>query len=412
MFGKTWLWGIGFLLLVSVLSRSGLLFVVSLALLLAALASWLWERYCLTGVEYGRRFSQRRAFFGEEIELTVEVVNRKALPLGWLEIEDEIPRGLEPSKGRWSPTYKANRSNLSSLLSLRWYERVRRHYPIRCTIRGYHSFGPVRLRSGDIFGFSSRESILDEQDYLLIYPMVVPITRLGIPSKDPFGDLKNRQWLFEDPLRTVGVREYAYGDSPRRIHWKATARTQELQVKLYEPTTTYRLAIVLNLNTCGSYWWHGYIADLAELAICTAASLANWAIEQGYQPGLYVNGETMLPGGGKQRIRLVPSRDPEQITHILQALAAASPFTTMALESLLRLEGRGLSYGSTVAIITAVLNDDILAEVLALRGAGHAVALLLIGDNAPHIRLDGVSTYRIGGEAEWRSLAEIAVGEG
>ena len=43
-------------------------------------------------------------------------------------------------------------------------------------------------------------------------------------------------------MRTVGVRDYRPGDSPRRLHWKATARApgQALQVKLFEPTTTHR----------------------------------------------------------------------------------------------------------------------------------------------------------------------------
>ena len=43
--------------------------------------------------------------------------------------------------------------------------------------------------------------------------------------------------------------EYIPGDSSDEIHWKATARApdQALQVKLFEPTTTHRLHIVLNM---------------------------------------------------------------------------------------------------------------------------------------------------------------------
>lgn len=410
MFGKTGYWLVGLLLLISVVIRSGLLFFFALALLLAAIASWVWERYSLERVEYRRWFTPARAFFGEQVDFTVEVVNRKALPLAWLQVEDEIPRQLEPVKGRSTPTYKPDRSNLTNLLSLRWYERVRRHFQIRCDVRGYHAFGPVELRSGDMFGFSSRQSTLPGQDYLLVYPKVVPISQLGLPSKEPFGDMKARQWIFEDPLRTVGVRDYVYGDSPRRIDWKATARTQELQVRVYEPTTTYRLVVMLNLNTYGSYWWQGFVADLLELAIVAAASVANWAIEQGYQVGLYANAEMLVNDRTHERVRVTPSRDPEQLTQILEALAKVSPFTTMPLEHLLQLEARELPYGATIVVVSAVLSEESLSQLMTLKAAGHRIALLLIGDDVPDVPLDGIWTYRIGGEERWRELTEIDTG--
>ncbi|MGQ9676077.1 MAG: DUF58 domain-containing protein [Chloroflexota bacterium] len=407
MFGEVSLYIVGFLLLASVVLRNGPLFIFSLVLLLMAAVSWLWDRYCLDKVEYRRELSQKRAFFGEEIQLVVEMVNRKPLPLAWLEAQDEIPSDLKPLKGSISPSYRPERSLLLNLVSLRWYERVRRHYRIRCDTRGYHTFGPAQLSSGDIFGFNTKKLEVPGEDFLLVYPKVVPITQLGLPSKDPFGDFKTRQWIFEDPLYTAGVREYAYGDSPRRIHWKATARSQHLQVKLYEPRTTYRLALFLNLNTAGPYWWwQGYSEELLELAITTAASVANWAVEQGYQVGLYINSH---PRQSDQRVELAPSRDPEQLTHILEALAKAIPFAALPLETLLRLHARSLPYGTTVAVVTAKLSDAIVTELLGLKSAGHQVALLLIGNDAPQIELRGITTYRIGDEESWRELREIAV---
>ncbi|MBX6771625.1 MAG: DUF58 domain-containing protein, partial [Chloroflexi bacterium] len=80
------------LLVLSAIAHQLPLFLLSLTLLGAAGLSRLWERYCLAGLEYRRRFSTDRATFGETIDLEIEIVNRKLLPLAWLEIEDEIPR--------------------------------------------------------------------------------------------------------------------------------------------------------------------------------------------------------------------------------------------------------------------------------------------------------------------------------
>jgi len=184
------------------------------------------QRVGVVGLGERRVLGQQRAVFGEEVARTPEIVNDKTLPLAWLEIEDTVPGGaltLEPA--HVSPSHIPNRRLLTMLLSVRWYERVRRHYTVTCAARGVHAFGPATLRTGDVFGLTTKEMEVPQEDYLLVYPKIVPFERLSLPASNPFGDVTlRRQWLFEDPLRTVGIRDYRPGDSPRRMHWKATAR--------------------------------------------------------------------------------------------------------------------------------------------------------------------------------------------
>ena len=132
------------------------LLLVSLLFFLTGVAARLWNRYCLTRVEYRRRLSANRVFFGEEVQLDVEVANRKPLPLPWIQIDDEIPQEVTLLKGKTSSSHKPTRVLLGSLLSLGWYHKVTRHYSMRCLQRGYFTFGPVRIRSGDLFGFFKR----------------------------------------------------------------------------------------------------------------------------------------------------------------------------------------------------------------------------------------------------------------
>lgn len=406
MVGGPWLGVAGLLLVAAVLFRDGLLFLIALTVLLAASVARWWRDHCLDGVEYRRELGQRRAFFGEEVELTLEVVNRKLLPLAWLEIQDEVPRELALVVGAAQRSHRPGRAMLVNTLSLRWYERVRRHYRLSCRARGVHVFGPVRLRSGDVFGFDTREVELQRSDQLLVYPRVVPIAQLGLPPRDPFGDRRAHDWLFEDPLNTVGVREYAYGDSPRRIHWKASARAQTLQVKQYEATTSHKLAVFLNLNTMGPSWSVGYEPELLELAIVVAASIATWAVEQDYQVGLSANG---YQERSAELVKVPLSRDPDQLTHVLEALARALPFGSLPFEQMLHRDSREMPYGATLVVVAAVVSDAVAAELLALRRAGYRPALLLVGESDAVARLPGVPAYRVGG-VSWRELTELRVG--
>jgi uncharacterized protein (DUF58 family) len=395
---EAWLYLIGGVLIVSLLLREGLLFVVSLILLLIAAVSHVWERYCLVGLGYRRQFGHSRAFFGEQVPLTIEITNDKPLPLAWLEIEDIVPgqrMRLEP--GQTSPSHIPGRRLVSMLLSMRWYERVRRQYRVLCGARGYHLFGPATMRTGDVFGFGTQEQAVEPEDYLLVYPKVVALPRLGLPAGDPFGDVPlRRQWLFEDPLRTVGVREYRLGDSPRRLHWKATARApdQQLQVKLFEPTTTHRCLIVLNISTLEHNWaWQGYDPELVEAAIPPGASVASWAVERGFLVGLSANARAFRSTAA---LRIAPSRDPRQLMHILEALAKLVPMANMAPEDLLELESHNLAYGTTVVLVSATATEAVLRQLSRLRRGGHRPALLAIGaSDMPSGSIDGIAVHAV-----------------
>jgi uncharacterized protein (DUF58 family) len=396
--GELWFWVIGALLVVSLLLREPELFVIATVLLLVAGVSYVWQRYCLTNLSYSRRIGQERAFFGEDVPLTIEIVNAKPLPLAWVEVEDLIPGGrltLQPA--HVSPSHIPGRRLLSVLLSIRWYERVRRHYTINCAARGVHTFGPATLRTGDVFGLNTQEASLSAENYLLVYPKIVPLERLGLPAGSPFGEVTARhEWLFEDPMRTIGVRDYQPGDSLRRLHWKATARApgQALQVRVFEPTTSHRLHILLNVNTSDENWsWQGYDPQALEAAITTAASVANWATDRGFLVGLAANAKLFHSSAA---VRVPPSRDPHQLMHIFEALASLVPMGSMPVESLVELEARDLAYGSTVVVVTAATGDALINQLNQLKRGGHRPVLLLVtSDEQPLARLDGLHAFAI-----------------
>ncbi|HEX8968021.1 MAG TPA: DUF58 domain-containing protein, partial [Chloroflexota bacterium] len=360
--------------------------------------SRVWERYCLTGLTYRRQLGLQRAFFGEEVPLTVEVVNDKWLPLAWLEVEDTVPGiGLTLKPAHVSPSHIPGRRLLTMLLSLRWYERVRRHYTLVCGARGVHAFGPAMLRTGDVFGLAARELEVPTEDYLLVYPKVVTLERLRLPPSSPFGDVSSRhQWLFEDPMRTAGVREYRAGDSQRRLDWKATARApgQALQVRQYEPTTSHRLHVLLNVGTSEHNWsWQGYDPQALEAAITTAASVANWAAERSLLVGLAANARLFRSG---LTVRIPPSRDPAQLMHIFEALARLVPIASMSAQALVELESRGLAYGTTVVMVSCVVGQALVHRLQHLKRAGHRPVLLLItAAEQPLAPLEGLPAYAI-----------------
>lgn len=401
MYSQGWLLIGSLLLVIGLASRHGFAFFVGFIVLLSAGASYLWDRYCLSRVEYRRAFTPRRAFYGETVTFTTEVTNRKPLPLAWLEVIDELPVELEVVKGRVIPSLRQRRQHLVNLFSVRWYERVRRHFTVRCTARGYFPLGPVRLRSGDIFGFTVRGVDVDRTDHLLVYPRVVPLEALGLPALHPLGDLGARRPLLEDPTRTIGARGYTPTDPIRRIHWKASAKAQDLRSKLYEATTSHRFALFLNLDTLGRYAeYRGFVRAVLELNILTAASILNWAITAGHLTGLYANG--YLPQGLRW-IRIPPSSGNAHLAAMLEALAKVFPTPVMPIGDLMQLEAPALPWGSTAVVVTAVTDAPLLSGIARLIESRHGVVAVLVGDETDGVPLP-VPVYRVQAERGWQVL--------
>ena len=377
MFNELWVTLAIVFAAIGIIARQQTLLIAPLLFLTVFVVAQLWERYVFRSVAYRRVLSPRRAFIGETIELTVEIDNRKLLPLGWLCVIDHVPTGLTLSAATSTASGLLNPHELYDVFALRWYERLRKRYHIQCHERGYFRLGPARFISGDIFGVYQAHAHSRWVDWLIVYPNVYPIEDLGFPANDPFGDHRAQQRIFEDPLRTIGVRDYQHGDDFRRIHWKATARRQDLQSKVYESTSSHNAVLFLNIAVLDQPWL-GTVPEVLERLISVTASLAKYAIEKRYMVGVEVNAS--VPNS-KQNIKVPPGRSPKQLTRILEALAAVTPIATSSIEHLLTVESPKLPQGATIVIVTAMVREPLAVTLLHLSQAGRRVVLITLAES-------------------------------
>jgi uncharacterized protein (DUF58 family) len=384
VFDRRWILLAFLLILLSVLLEAPALAVISaFILILFPVAQW-WNRQALRGVQYERQLSHTRAFPGETIRLTIQIDNGKLLPVPWLRVQDEFPQAVSPvdvesGHSLLAPSHEPDRGYLVSLLALRWYERVRRHYSLQCYSRGVHPLGPVRYHSGDLFSLFHTVRSEQNAQHVIVYPQVLPLRELGIPAKAPFGDTRAPRQLFKDPSRIMGCRDHQPYDSFRHIHWKATARRGDLQVKVYEPMVSLSIVICLNVATF-AYPWQGVRPELLEHAIVVAASLAKHAVEREYVVGLVANGS--MPHAD-QPLKVLPGRSPDQLAHMLEVLAGVTPFVTASIERLLRDESPNLPWGATLVVVTAVVTDELRATLVRLREAGRRLVLVAVDYELP-----------------------------
>jgi uncharacterized protein (DUF58 family) len=449
------------LVLLSVLLRQPLLVVAGILVAVIAAVPEIWYRFGLNGLLVSRVPVASQAMLGDEVEVVVTFENRQPLPLPWVEVEDDYPAALPVVDAFTVRAGAPERMIVPEVLGIWAYQRVRRRHHVRCEMRGAWRLGPLTVRLTDPFAILTREAVVHADRYLIVYPLVAPIERFGLPAQSPFGEQKSPVRLLEDPLRVAGIRPYQYGDEPRRIHWKATARSGSLQSKMYDPSTRHTLALFLDVRTYQRALY-GYDPLLSELAICAAASVAHWALEHGYAVGLYANGTLVAPeldtvagpgasssaaasemarevvaltgaqGAGPRaavrllgpvRLRIPAASNPAQLSRVLDGLARLLPYGGLPMEQVLAGELGRLPLGASVVYIGAEAAVDV-PLIVALRRAqssGHPVTLLLT-ENAPDggdsggadsthaMHLAGLTAHRIGGRDTWTQLASEVLG--
>ena len=404
MRGDAWIVIAVVILIISLALHQVPLALVSLLFILTGGVSRLWNKYCLRRIEYSRKLSHNQVFFGEEVVLEIEIANRKPLPLPWIKIEDELPEKLILLKGKTSPSHE-ERVTLTNIFPIGMYNKVKRRFPIKCPLRGAFVFGPTRIQSGDLFGFFRRDMEINQMDYLLVYPRLVPLEKLGIPSQQLFGDIRLKHHLFQDPVLTAGVREYHSGDALKRIHWKSTARLGRLQTKIYEPTTTIDISVFLDVRTLRAPLW-GSSYQLQELGIIAAAAISQHALNTGFRVGLYVNQITRFSQG---MITVPPSQHPDQMLRILESLAQLHQVETIPMTRYIREEAAGIPWGSTLVVVSAQPDEKLLATMLDLKRVGRSVTLIVIGGEVKEFDTSHFPVYRVPDDVAVDLVKEIGL---
>src|SRR5258708_26157595 len=370
-----WVWLPLLLFIAGAIVRNPSMMAITGFMLAVVFFAWRWNRHVLNRVQYRRRFNHRRAFPGETLEVQILAENAKWLPITWLQVEDEWPSDFGPEDETiLAPSAGPGMGYLVNIYALRWHERVRRRFKLLARKRGLFKTGPAHLLSGDPFGLFEDDANIPKADLLVVYPEIKPLEELGLDAKDPFGEIATPLRLYEDPNRIMGVRDYRSDDSFRHIHWQATARTGNLQVRQYEPTRTRSLMLCLNIASFEEHK-RGVCPAMVDYVLTVAASLASWSVEQNYAVGLIANAALVQTD---RPLRTQPGHSYDQLSNLLEAMAGITYFITADFGRFLIQESSRIPWGATLVAITGYVDEPLLLTLLRLRQSGRRIVLVVL----------------------------------
>ncbi len=310
--GFTVLWLV--VVLAAVNTGNNGLFLV-LAVMGAAIAvSQVLGRLNVRGVEIGLR-TTAEIFANRPLSLDVEILNRSRWLPRWQLILAIEPRNVEPA-------IKYEREIRTSPLFLPHLPRrgqAARRLELLMRRRGRYRVGRVHLSSLFPLGFFRKRARVPAAAELLVYPEVFSPATTRPAQTGKSGEEPTRRAGWGHDL--LALRTFHYGDDPRAIHWKQSARTGALILSERETEENRRLMIVFD-NAVGEL---SESADQRfERLVSEAATAALDYLASGYEVALLTRDTSIgFAGGARQRRTIL------ETLALIKALPQASQALTV-----------------------------------------------------------------------------------
>ncbi|UKS26739.1 DUF58 domain-containing protein [Paenibacillus sp. HWE-109] len=353
----------------------GISWILVIAVALYVLQHMFMARLGFRGLRIARAFNKTHCHVGDDIEMIETIVNRKLIPLPWLRLESTIHAGLHFAKqSNLEVSSGTIFQNHRSLFSLMPYTRIVRRHRVKAAKRGWYKLETVAASIGDFVGMAAATRTHRFELELLVYPRLVSREDIPLVSSRWQGDVTVKRWIMPDPFLVSGVREYRFGDTMNSIHWKATARSQRLQVYNREFTADPRLLIIVNTQVTETMWDAVSDPELVEKGLSYAATLAEYAVSQGVPVGFGYNGS--LVGQPGVPIYMAPEGGAAHLEYLFETMAKLAVSCTRSCSNFLDLEVEQVGTAMDIILLTAFVSPDMEESIERLEALGHSVFLV------------------------------------
>ncbi|MHB0877718.1 MAG: DUF58 domain-containing protein [Anaerolineae bacterium] len=312
-----------------------------------------WVRALRRDITMERRLVWSWAQVGDLLEERFTLTNGSWLPILWAEVVDHST----------VPGYSAARVEATG-------GRSRRTWSVRavCRRRGQFRLGPWDLRLGDPLGVFEVTYTFAQTQEVIVFPPIVRVSQLALPRGVATGASRSRVRSNDTTIDVASVREYRPGDVLSHIHWRTTARRQQLHVREFDLQPSGSLWIALDLDRRVQAG-EGE-ESTAEYGVILAASLTYMVSRDNRPVGLFAHGAT--------RVLVRPNVGLNHMWGLMHTYTEIEPGDGPPLAGLLEDWARISARDATLAIITPSCDQAWLEPLTRIvsRGISTSVTLL------------------------------------
>ena len=321
------------------------------------------------GLDVNVGFEKNTVREGDRNTLIEVVKNDKFLPLPVVLVKFSLTRSfLFPRENNAIVTDQYYRKEY---FTCRPYQVITRKYSFVASKRGEYRISSVDVICKDFFLAENVFAGLNRFFSVLVLPGRIKEGEIPRNLNQLTGEIISRIKLLDDPFEFRAIREYQPYDPIHHVNWKATAKSETLQVNTFHTTNKRNVVLLLNMET-------GTVRKsevIAEAAIKIASFLADRFITEQIPTALYSNGTDT---DSKEMIAVEAGSDEGHIRNIDVALAKIeikelyTPFTKILDERITEDESE-----NEFIIISNYRKEDLVTKVDELKRLGHRISMII-----------------------------------
>ncbi|MBQ4577577.1 MAG: DUF58 domain-containing protein [Clostridia bacterium] len=351
-----------------------LVFVLVLIAVAAAMQYWSLA-HALDGVEHHYAPDRKLTEPGERFFLVNRVTNRSFRFVPYIEVSQLLPEAMEV-EGTATEAAAGNGKTLRYSLYLMprqtWEQRV----PVSVNRRGRYAFTSATLQGGGFLGTGELIAYSEQFEELVVMP--APCTAVGLDDTlgGFLGDRSVDRFILEDPVLTLGFREYTGREPMKAISWTQSARSGQLMVKKYDYTLELTATVLLNVECTRTKGWEERLEACFSLARTVCETLEEKRIPYRFVTNAGAAGAVSLWS------QVSDGMGAGHLTTILEGLGRATYEPLRPFAHTLEQCARHAEQGRTHILITPQRDDRWLQSLSRLEQLSGSRALILTAEEA------------------------------
>ena len=273
-----------------------------------------------------KRIVAERLSNGDENKISILISSTYPIKVK-TEVIDEVP-------------FIFQRRDLLMKETIKPQEKIELHYSLTPKRRGTYEFGQTRVFASVLLHLAQRRFSQNNPCNVKVYPSYVKLSDYQILSSN------TASMAGQKKIRKVGnntefeqIKDYITGDDYRHINWKASAKSTQLKVNIYQDEKSQQIVSVIDKGRTMQQSFNEM--TLLDYSINSALALSHVAFRKGDIPGVVLFDEKMGD-------YLPPEKHSSQMSKIMEMLYnvqtnfGESDFSGLCINLLKRVKKRSL----------------------------------------------------------------------
>ena len=291
---------------------------------------------------------------GELFDVELKITNQSRMPVPYIRLKLRLPSVMyiqnEDGKLGIRKIDQIKEISLSTWLGPR--QSINIVIKAQIDKRGRFASSGIDLVSGDFLGLKEKEINFPNPVEIVCVPGKADIEKLKDISGGFPGSISVNRFIHEDPILTLGYREYTGREPIKQISWKRSAQSGQLMVKQFDYTLEQSVNVILN------------IADAEVSDIEKSYSVARSVLEQLEAKNIKYAFSTNCYMGSDSGCYVPQGLGQRQMWTILKGLGCAGYMPSFAAQRLFRdsIYKSSGSYGNIVISASQGAEAEALAK--------------------------------------------------